>query len=115
MSVRCVALRTFAGAGGLVRKGSIIILTAHQAGQYEQAGLVEPLDVPIAPDVTAVVGPSNTATVEPTSKEWNFRKKPAPSEPVVPKHVAGGVYDVAGERIKGKAAAQARADELNGG
>ena len=92
--VELVALRSFAGLEGRVRKGTRFLASEHRAAYLMQKELAE-----LAPGARPPIGPSRTQDTAPTRTT-----APAPAEATP---VGGGWYEVAGLRYRGKAAAEA--------
>ena len=90
--VRMKALQTFNRLGGRVRRGREFTTSENHAAYLAARGLAERLPQP-----------ASTQAVEPEGEPV----APGPTETTAPKHVGGGWYEVNGQRVQGKAAAQA--------
>ncbi len=111
-AIKMVALRTFAGTGGLIRRGEEFFAeTEMRATALAERGLAKRIENDSPPEEEpeqVVPPPENVAKVhliEPVTDPVIVERPPF--EDAV-KHVGGGWYELPnGERISGKEAAQA--------
>lgn len=97
-----VALQSFAGLEGRVRRGTRLRVSEHRAAFLTERGLAAPVG-----DARPPVGPTRTQDVTP---ERTNAPAPAPQLEAV----GGGWYEVAGVRYRGKANAEAALREAQG-